>query len=468
MSILNQKVTVVNLGLEGFFQDLTRQGVPAVQVDWRPPAGGDTELISALARLRGPEIEEANRQTVQRMLDSRPMWIDVDQAINVIPGMQPNQILHSGPPIDLDDMCDPQQWAIEGAAVFEGWVENREQLRNKINNGEIVLTPNYMMGSIGPMCGPVSPSMSVIVTRDEKTGKSSWSPFNEGKGNVLWMGTYDAGTIERLRWFRDQFGPGLKKALAQSEEGIDIFKIIAEGINMGDELHARSGACTSLLLRKLTPLLLKTDLDKQAIHDIVQMIDSNNHFFLNLTLTACKVAAEAAHGVEHSTVVTAMSRNGVNFALRVGGMDEWFIAKTAPMDEAIYYAGYSVDDAAGDIGDSAIVETLGLGGMVIGAAPTISSFVGGSMEDMWAAMKKMQSICVATNPRFAPASADFMPPALGIDIRKVVQTGVTPIIDTGVIHKSSGKGQIGAGIARAPMEVFIKAIKNMDKEKNHV
>lgn len=459
MSILNQKVSVINLGLEGFAQDLKEQSVPTVQVDWKPPAGGDAELISALAKLRGSEIEEANQQTVQRMLDSRPLWIDVDSAINAIPNMQPNQILHSGPPIDFDEMCDPQQWAIEGAAVFEGWVENREQLRNKVKNGDIVLTPNYMMGSIGPMCGPISPSMSVIVTEDANTQKRSWSPFNEGKGNVLWMGTYDAGTIERLNWFRDHFGPGLKKALEQSENGIDIFQIIAEGIQMGDELHARSGACTSLLIRKLVPLLLKTDLEKSEIQDIVEMINSNNHFFLNLTLTACKVAAEAAHGVKNSTVVTAMSRNGVDFALRVGGMDEWFIAKTAPMDEAIYYAGYSVDDAAGDIGDSAIVETLGLGGMVIGAAPTVSSFVGGSMHDLWEAMRKMQAICVSNNPRFAPASADFMPPALGIDIRKVVQTGVTPIIDTGVIHKSSGVGQIGAGVARAPMEVFAKAVK---------
>jgi len=374
-------------------------------------------------------------------------------------------LLHSGPPIAFAEMCDPQQWAIEGAAVFEGWVSNREELRTKIANGEIVLTPNYMMGSIGPMCGPISPSMKVIVTEDKASGKRSWSPFNEGKGNVLWMGTYDQGTIDRLCWFRDSFGPGLKKALEQSEEGIDIFQIIAEGVQMGDEFHARSGACTSLLIRKLIPLLLETDLEKEEIASIIKAIDSNNHFFLNLTLTACKVAAETAHGVKNSTVVTAMARNGVEFALRVGGCDRWFIGKTAPMDEAIYYAGYSADDAAGDIGDSAIVETVGLGGMVIGAAPTVSSFVGGSMTDLWTTMKKMQAICVGNNPRFAPAAADFMPPALGIDIRKVAQSGVTPVIDTGVIHKSSGVGQIGAGIARSPLTPFCDAVKYM--EKNH-
>jgi hypothetical protein len=273
------------------------------------------------------------------------------------------------------------------------------------------------------------------------------------------MGTYDDGTIQRLRWIRDTLGPGLKEALRNSGGGVDLYGILSEAIQMGDEAHARSAACTSLLLQRLYPLLLKTDLSRRSILDIVEFISGNNHFFLNLTLTACKVTADAAHGIKNSTIVTAMSRNGVEFALRVGGGgDRWFISPTAPMDEAIYYSGYSFEDAAGDIGDSAIVETVGLGGMVIGAAPSISSFVGGSLEDSLRAMKTMKSICEGSNPNFAPASVDFMAAPLGIDIRKVVKTGITPIIDTGVIHKSSGVGQIGAGIARAPMQVFTESV----------
>jgi len=190
------------------------------------------------------------------------------------------------------------------------------------------------------------------------------------------MGTYDSGTIKRLRWMRDVLGPSLRAALRTREEGLDIFKMIAEGVLMGDEVHARSAACTMLLMRQLVPMLLETGLKKNVISRIVEFMSSNNHSFLSLTLTACKVAADAAHGIPNSTVVTAMSRNGVDFALRVGGMDGWTIVPTAPMDEAIYYSGYGPEDAAGDIGDSAIVETAGLGGMVIGAAPSISSFVG--------------------------------------------------------------------------------------------
>ena len=463
MSGINEQVRVVNLGLEGFCNELKEQGVPAVQVDWRPPADGDPELIGILCRLQTPEVGAANAETIRRMKESRPLWIDVQPAIKAIPGMQPNHILHSGPSIDFYDMCDPQQRAVEAAAVFEGWVSDRAGLEARLKSGDIVLANNYRFGSIGAMCGVISPSMQVVVTENATFGNRSWSTFNEGKGNVIWMGTYDKGTIERLRWMRDVFGPTLGRAIRSRGEGLDIFKMIAQGVLMGDEVHARSAACTLLWLRDLLPLLLRGDADKKTIADIVAFIGGNNHSFLSLTLTACKAAADAAHGVKHSTIVTAMSRNGVNFGLRIGGLDDWYIAPTAPMDEAIYYSGYGPEDAAGDIGDSAIVETMGLGGMIIGAAPSISSFVGGSMRHSRRAMATMQSICASSNPKFSPGSVDFTPTPLGVDLRKVLRLGITPIVDTGVLHKASGVGQIGTGIARAPRDVFVKALRAYGK-----
>jgi len=459
MAHINQEIRVVNAGLEGFYNELREQGVQAVHVDWRPPAGGDVALIDKLSRLQCPAVEEANAAPIARIMDSRPLWVDVAPAIQSIRGMEPCDLLHSGPPIDFGDMCDPQQRAVEAAAIFEGWVTDRRGLLAKLKNKAIRLRPNYTLGSVGAMCGIISPSMPVIVTENATYGNRSWSTFNEGKGNVIWMGTYDSGTIKRLRWMRDVLGPSLRAALRTREEGLDIFKMIAEGVLMGDEVHARSAACTMLLMRQLVPMLLETGLKKNVISRIVEFMSSNNHSFLSLTLTACKVAADAAHGIPNSTVVTAMSRNGVDFALRVGGMDGWTIVPTAPMDEAIYYSGYGPEDAAGDIGDSAIVETAGLGGMVIGAAPSISSFVGGTMAHSRRAMAAMRSICAGSNPAFAPGSVDFTPASLGVDLRKVVRLGRTPIIDTGVLHKASGVGQIGTGIARAPMEAFIKALR---------
>ncbi|WP_428561368.1 MAG: DUF1116 domain-containing protein [Solidesulfovibrio sp. DCME] len=462
MPDLHQDIRVVNVGLEGFYEELREQGVAAIQVDWRPPADGDSALIDKLARLQNPVVEAANARTIARMMDSRPLWIDVQPALEAISGLEGHFLLHSGPPIAFGDMCDPQQRAVEAAAIFEGWVSDRAGLEAKLRTGDIKLLPNSQFGSVGAMCGIISPSMPVIVTENATYGNRSWSTFNEGKGNVIWMGTYDKGTIKRLGWMRDVLGPSLRAALRTRDQGLDIFKVIAEGTLMGDEVHARSAACTLLLLRQLVPMLLATDVKREAVSRIVEFLGQNNHSFLSLTLTACKAAADAAHGIPHSTVVTAMSRNGVDFALRVGGLGEqWCIAPTASMDEAIYYSGYGPQDAAGDIGDSAIVETVGLGGMIIGAAPSISSFVGGSMQHARQAMAAMRAICAGANPAFAPGAVDFTPAPIGIDIRKVARLGLTPIIDTGVLHKASGVGQIGTGIARAPLAAFRLALEAM-------
>lgn len=459
MTDLNQQVAVINCGLDSFRDGLHSIGVPVAQVNWRPPASGDEEMISILSRLLGPEIEEANSKAVHAMRESRPVWVDVEKAIDVIPGMEPNYILHSGPPIEFESMCDPQQRAVEGAAVFEGWVSSREELVGRIERGDIILKSNYLLGAAGAMCGIISPSMSVIVVENRTLGNRSWTTFNEGKGNVIWMGTYDDGTIKRLRWISDVMAPALKAALQQMPEGMDIFKIVAEGVQMGDEVHARSAACTMMMQRLLTPAMLEAGIDTRTVLDIHRFIADNNHFFLSFTIAACKTATEAAHGTPNSTVVTGMSRNGIDFGLRIASMDEWFITPTAPMDEAIYYSGYTWEDAAGDIGDSAAVEAAGLGGMIIGAAPSLSSFVGGSMNHSRNAMSAMRSICAGENPRFSPATVDFAPAPLGIDVRKVVRTGVTPIADTGVLHKSSGVGQIGTGIARCPLDAFKMALR---------
>ncbi|HTT71102.1 MAG TPA: DUF1116 domain-containing protein [Anaeromyxobacteraceae bacterium] len=460
MTVLSEPLGVINVGLEGFRRELEGQGIPVVQVDWRPPAGGDRALIELLSRLERPEIDEANARAVARMTESRPVWIDVERAGKAIPGLEGRTILHAGPAIEFGRMCDPQQRAVEGAARFEGWVSGREDLERQLERGEIVLRPNHLYGSVGAMTGVLSPSMPVVVAENEPFKNRSFSPFNEGKGNVIWLGAFDESTFARLRWLRDEFGPLLRAALRRIPGGLDIFKIVSEGIQMGDEVHARSAACTLILQRLLAPLLVESGASADAVGRALRFIGGNNHFFLSLTLTACKCAAEAAHGIEGSTVVTAMTRNGVDFAIRVGGLgDRWFVAKAPRMDEAIYYSGYTVDDAAGDIGDSAIVETAGLGGMIIGAAPSIASFVGGTMAHARRAMGTLRRICVATNPRFAVGAVDFTPAPVGIDIRKVVRTGVTPFIDTGVLHKASGVGQIGTGIARAPLEVFVRALE---------
>lgn len=411
-----------------------------------------------LERYLGERIIRANRLAIERILSVEPVLVDVDTALNVIPGMTPNTVLHAGPPIEWERMCDPMKRAVRGALIFEGLAADEGEAEKLLLMDKVKLSPNHHHGSVGPMTGVVSPSMPVVVTRDPTFGRTAYSTFNEGGGKVLWFGAFGKETLERLRWIRDVFGPLMKKAISRTG-GIPIWNILAQGIQMGDECHNRHTASTNLFLKGMVEPLFSLDSSKDAVLQAYRFIAGNSHFFLNITMTACKLAMDAACDIEDSTVVTAMSRNGTDFGIRVSGLgDSWFIAPSPYLLDALYNPGYGPDDGAPDIGDSSIIETMGLGGFAIASAPAMASFAGGGFQEAVGITKRMELITIAKNPKFGIPVLDFEGTPLGIDVRRVVETGILPSINSAVIHKSSGAGQIGAGIVRAPYECFKKAI----------
>jgi hypothetical protein len=238
----------------------------------------------------------------------------------------------------------------------------------------------------------------------------------------------------------------------------DLKPLMAQALHMGDELHNRPAAATSLLFKRLTLSLLGSDLDSGLIKRTLAFIAGNDHFFLNISMAACKSMTDAAHGVPGSSMVTVMARNGVNFGIRLSGTgNQWFQAPANPVD-GLYFPGYTVEDAAADLGDSAITETAGLGGFAMAASPGIVQFVGGTPADATANSRRMLSITLGSNPAFTLPALNFGGTPAGIDARLVADSGVLPVINTGIAHKKAGVGQIGAGITTAPMECFHDAL----------
>lgn len=460
--LFSQKLKVVNIGLPSFGEDLVKQKVDTVMVEWQIPAGGNTEMVNALKVLENAKVEEANRLTVERILAGEPVLVGMEQAKNVIPGMGPRTIHHAGPPITWDRMCPGVQRGVLGAIIFEGWAKDRDSALELVKKGEIEFGSNNLHNTVGPMTGIVSPSMYVWVIENKTFGNRAYSTMNEGRGVTLWYGDFDESTIKRLNWFRDVFGPSVKKALDKQSGTINPFNLISQGLSMGDEMHVRCQATTALLIKELVPLLADAGVAASDIADMVRFMATNNTFALNLGMAASKAVVDAAHGIPYSTIVTAITRNGTDMGIRVGGMgDQWLIADAPALDECLYYAGFSVDDAVADIGDSSIIETSGYGGMTFACAPTIASFIGGGMKDAIDMNKKMASITYGRNKNFAIPNMDFAGSPTGIDIRKVVGSRIVPIIDTGVIHKDAGIGQIGAGVAYLPVEIFERAVLAM-------
>jgi len=456
--LFEQDLQVVNVGLDSFADAIEQTGGTALHLDWRPPASGDRETGLRLAMLvNDPQVEAANRTAHERFLSAQPVLAGVQQAREAIPGLGERTLLHAGPPIEWERMCGPVKGAVIGAMLYEGWAENADAASRLAMSGEITYAPCHAFGAVGPMAGVISPSMPVWIVKNQDRGNISFSTLNEGLGKVLRFGANDPPVIAKLKWLESVVGPAMNAAIQQLG-GVELRPIIAEALHMGDECHNRNAAASSLLFKRLAPALLRADLPRAEIASVLEFWAGNNHFFLNISMACCKAMLDAGHGVEHSTLVTAMARNGVEFGIRVSGTgDQWFTAP-APMVKGLFFPSYTAADAAPDLGDSAITETAGIGGFAMGAAPAIVQFVGGTPQDAIAYTREMYHITMGRNGGFTLPALNFEGTPAGIDARKVVDTGIAPIINTGIAHKDAGVGQVGAGITRAPLACFDKAI----------
>jgi hypothetical protein len=459
-TLFQQKLSVINVGLQGFATNINTAGGDATQLSWAPPAGADAALGWKLAAMIGDaRIENANRTAYERYLAAQPRLVDLVLARDAMPGLGKGErrILHSGPPIAWADMCGPQQGAITGAVLYEGWADTLETAERLAASGALALEPCHEHGAVGPMAGIISPSMPVWVVENTAAGNRAFSNLNEGLGKVLRFGANSPDVLERLRWLGTEFFRAMQVAVRGLSDP-NLKPLMAQALHMGDELHNRPVAATGLLFKRLTLSLLGSKLEPGIIRRTLAFIAGNDHFFLNISMAACKVMTDAAHGVPGSSMVTVMSRNGVNFGIRLSGTgDEWFQARANPVD-GLYFPGYTVEDAAADLGDSAITETNGLGGFAMAASPGIVQFVGGTPADATANSRRMLSITLGSNPAFTLPALNFSGTPAGIDARLVGDSGVLPIINTGIAHKKAGIGQIGAGITTAPMECFTDAL----------
>lgn len=404
-------------------------------------------------------IDDANRAVIDKIVASSPMLLDVVPAKEVIKELNGRTLLHAGPPIEWENMPSPVQGSCIGAVLFEGWASNEEEALDLLSTGQIDFIPCHHVDAVGPMGGITSGNMPVFVIENTTEGNRAYCIMNEGIGKVLRFGAYSQDVIDRLHWMADVLGPVLSKALRKMENGLSINPMIAKAVAMGDEFHQRNIAASLVFLKELSPTIVSLDIDDKDMEDVIKFLADTDQFFLNVMMAAGKAVMDGARTIEHGTVVTAMTRNGENFAIRIAGMgDEWF---TAPVNtpQGLYFTGFTGEDANPDIGDSAITETFGVGGMAMIAAPAVTRFVGtGGFSDALNTSNDMMEICIDHNPNFIVPTWDFQGICLGIDARKVVETGITPVINTGIAHKVAGLGQIGAGTVRPPIECFEKAV----------
>lgn len=467
-ALLAGPLRVVNVGLGGFARDLAANGAAVVQVDWSPPAGGRAELLAALSVLERhePAIAAANHAVIERILGADPVLMDVRPAHELIPRLGGERlILHAGPPIDWARMCGPLRGAVCGAIVFEGWAPDLASAEGLASAAGVRFAPNHDFGAVGPMTGITTRSMPLLVVENRAQGNRACCAINEGLGRVMRFGGNDAEVLARLAWLRDDFGPLLGLAL-RAVGGVALSPLVARGLAMGDELHQRNVASSSLLLRALAPALARAaGGDAPRLARALEFMGGNDQFFLNVAMAMGKSILDPALGIPLATIVTAMCRNGTEFGIRVAATgDKWFSAPVE-MPQGMYFPGFCAADANPDIGDSAILEAVGLGAFAMAAAPAVAGFVGaGGFGEALGYTRQMSEVAAARNPRWGVPALEFAGVPVGIDVRRVVETGIAPAINTGIAHRLAGIGQVGAGIARAPLACFAQALLALSHE----
>lgn len=401
------------------------------------------------------KIEKANGEALSRMVNSQPMLVDVKKAMHVCPGLKEKMIMHAGPPITWDRMCFPQKNAIKGAIVYEGWAKDVDAAEKLVASGNVELSPCHEHNAVGPMAGVASPSMPVFVVRNEAFGNEAYCIFYEGpQAHTLACGCFDEGVHANLKWLDEVVAKVFAAMLAKTGP-LSLKAIISKALTMGDEMHSRNTAATALFALEITPSLFNLDFERAELSRIADYLRRTEQFFVHLAMAASKATADAADGIEYSTVVTAIARNGVDVGIKVSGLrGAWFTGPAGPI-EGVYYGGYTADDAQSDMGDSAITETTGLGGFAHAASPALG-LTKGDVDMAFRYTREMQQICVGNNPNYGIPYLGGQGSPTGIDIRSVVEKRILPACNTGIAHRRGGK--IGVGTSRAPLEAFRKAL----------
>ncbi|MGN6597813.1 MAG: DUF1116 domain-containing protein [Actinomycetes bacterium] len=461
-SLLAEQPRVVTAGVELLADALRAQAVPVEPVAWRPPLvepHDEAAVAAALARVMAdPRREQANATAVERMLSAGAQLVDVRPAHDVL-GLEKGQFLHAGPPLTWDRASGPMRGALQGAMVFEGLAADPDEAARLLERGEgISLAPCHSRAAVGPMAGVVSPSMWMFVLEDPVHGGRAYCSLNEGLGKVLRYGAFGPEVIDRLRWMSEVLGPLLQAAVRRLRTPIDAKAIVTQMLQMGDEGHNRNRVGSLLLLRELLPGLVESGGAPSQVADVIRFASANEHFFLNVGMPTCKLATDAARDIPGSTMVVAMARNGTDFGIQVSGTsDRWFTGP-ANTPQGLFLGSYGPDDANPDIGDSAITETGGIGGFAMAAAPAIVRFVGGEVHEAIAATESMYEITLAEHPSYQVPVLGFRGTPSGIDVTKVVRTGLLPHINTGMAGHVAGTGQVGAGLVNPPASIFPDAL----------
>lgn len=407
--------------------------------------------MSAIKPASSADIGTANREAIRRISEGQAILVDLVPAGRVIPQIGPRDFLHAGPPLaGWEQACGPLRGAIVATLLHEGRARTVFEAEEIAASGGVNLVSANSHGVTATFGGVITSSTNVFVVKNDAAGTVGYSAINEGRGKALRYGSHDSGTLARHHWLEGDFAEIVSAAIRQTG-GIDLLAILRQALNMGDEGHSRQKAASAMLANILAPHIAAINYPASELARTLRFLAENEIFFLSMTMAAGRAVMRGAENIPHSTLITCMAANGVDWGIQVSGTGaQWFTAPVPPL-QGMFFDGYSAADAGPVIGDSEIAETMGLGAMSAAAAPALARYMGGTVADAVKLTERMYGITVAEHPMFKIGAIEFRGAPLGIDVRLALEAGIEPVFNSGIAHRDAGVGQIGAGFGYVPM-----------------
>jgi hypothetical protein len=230
---------------------------------------------------------------------------------------------------------------------------------------------------------------------------------------------------------------------------------------MGDELHNRINATSNLLVNELIEGLVKVKSPYETISKVLDFTfkDPNGvRLSLGLAMACAQATLEPATQVEYSTVITCMSRNGVDWGVRLGACHPRWFTTTAPTCHKYYiFKPYTREDFGNDMGDSVITETNGWGALIAGNSLALAYVVGATPEEAFATQHENSKLTLAENPQYKIPAFGYRGSPCGIDVRQIVARRQSPVINTGIAHREAGHSVVARGLLTSPIDCFDQA-----------
>ncbi|HEY4069750.1 MAG TPA: DUF1116 domain-containing protein [Burkholderiaceae bacterium] len=380
---------------------------------------------------------------IDAMLAVRPVLVGVEAARDAL-GLRARELLHAGPPF-ADPRHPPAALvsSIVMTCLHEGWARDEAQAEALLRRGALTLIPAQSRDCVTPLAAVVAPNTPLFRVRDAgNDGATLHAPVSVVRGADTRMGTRDGGLLARLAARDRETAPALR-ALLQRVGALDLWTPALHGLSHGDDLHSRTAAANEAFAAAVR---------EHGDAALAEAIAATPLFFLTPWMAAAALILRAGEGRDLPRLVSRAGGNGERFAIALAGAPErWIACAATPPQGPFIPSAPQGTPVLGAVGDSAVIDMLGLGGQRLAHAPEPFGLVQSRLDADHG--ERARRLLLAPHPGLPQQWP------IGVDVRRVVSQANPPFVMLAMIAADGKTGFLGRGGYRPPLDLFEEAAR---------